>query len=211
MKIRLLLVDDHALFREGLARLLETQSDFQVIGTAGTVSLALEMLGPSRPDVVLLDVDLGPQRAMEFLQQARSAGFPGRILIVTAGIDDREAVRLIEGGVSGILHKHHDPEVLCHAIRQVASGEVYLEQQYLKTMFLSVDSAKSDARPRLSERDVGLLRLIFQGLSNKEIGERLSLSESAVKAGLRLLFEKLAVQTRSQLVRVALEQYRDQL
>src|SRR5512139_3305276 len=62
-KLRLLLVDDHALFREGLARLLETQSDFQVIGTTGTVSLALEMLGPSRPDVVLLDVDLGPQRA----------------------------------------------------------------------------------------------------------------------------------------------------
>jgi two-component system nitrate/nitrite response regulator NarL len=148
---------------------------------------------------------------MEFLQQARLAGFSGRILIVTAGIDDREAVRLIEGGVSGILHKHHDPEVLCHAIRQVASGEVYLEQQYLKTMFLAVDSARSDARPRLSERDVGLLRLIFQGLSNKEIGERMSLSESAVKAGLRLLFEKLAVQTRSQLVRVALEQYRDQL
>jgi two-component system nitrate/nitrite response regulator NarL len=169
------------------------------------------MLRPSPPDVVLLDVDLGPQRALEFLHQAKLAGFSGRILIVTAGIDDREAMRLIEGGVAGILHKHHGPEVLCQAIRQVASGEVYLEKRYLKTMFLSVDSAKTDPRPRLSDRDVGLLRLIFQGLSNKEIGERLSLSESTVKASLRLLFDKLAVQTRSQLVRVALEQFRDQL
>jgi two-component system nitrate/nitrite response regulator NarL len=93
----------------------------------------------------------------------------------------------------------------------VARGENYLEARYLKPIFQKLDTSAQAGSPQLSDREVLMIRLIFEGLSNKEIGERLSLSESAVKAALRVLFDKLGVRTRSQLVKVALEQYRDQL
>jgi two-component system nitrate/nitrite response regulator NarL len=93
----------------------------------------------------------------------------------------------------------------------VAAGEVCLEQEYLTALFRSVDRTKEPNRARLTDRDKKVLRCIFQGLTNKEIGSRIEISEGAVKFSLRQLCEKLGVRTRSQLVKVALEQYRDQL
>lgn len=209
-RVRLLLVDDHALFREGLARVLDAQPGFEVVARAATVAAALACLETATPDVVLLDVDLGGERALDFLRGVKPAASP-KVLVVTAGVSDREAVQLVQEGVSGILHKHNQPETLCQAIRQVAAGEVYLEPRYLKPLFQTIDSSQSGTRPALTDREVRLLRHIFEGMANKEIAECLSLSESAVKAALRTLFQKVGVRTRSQLVKVALEQYRDQL
>jgi two-component system nitrate/nitrite response regulator NarL len=208
--LRLFLLDDHALFREGLARLLECQAGFLVAGKAESVSSALTQLGETRPDVVLLDVDLGTDRAIDFVRRAREQGFEGRILVVTAGVSDTEAIHLVQAGVAGILHKHHPPDVLCDVIRRVASGEVHLEARYLRPLFSTLDEA-ADSRPRLTPRERSLMQLLLRGLANKEIGVELNLSESAVKAALRVLFDKVGVRTRSQLVRVAIEQYRDQL
>lgn len=209
--ITLLLVDDHALFREGLARVLDAQPDLEVIAKTDSARAALEALESLNPCVILLDVDLGPERALDFVRLARQNGYAGGVLVVTAGVGDQEAIQLVQAGVAGIFHKHNSPESLCDVIRQVAGGEVYLEQRYLKPLFQTVDPAHASAQPRLTEREITLLRLIFQGMANKEIAETLSLSESAVKATLRVLFDKLGVRTRSQLVRVAIEQYRDQL
>ena len=161
--------------------------------------------------MVLLDVDLGAERALDFVVGARKGGFDGQILIVTAGVSDQEAVQLIQAGVAGILHKHNSTGVLCDTIRQVARGEVCLEKAYLASLFRSVDRTRAAERPKLSERDRMVLRFIFQGLTNREIAERLEISEGAVKSALRQIFQKLAVRTRAQLVKVALEQYRDQL
>ena len=208
--VRLFLLDDHALFREGLARLLEGQPDFEVTGSADSIQASLPLLAGARPDVVLLDVDLGSDRAIEFVRRSRSAGYEGRILVVTAGVSDTEAIHLVQAGVAGILHKHNPPAVLCEAIRRVAAGEVHLEQRYLRPLFHSMD-AQTDTRPRLSPRELILMRQLLRGLANKEIAGELDISESAVKAALRVLFEKVGVRTRSQCVRVALEQYKDQL
>lgn len=209
-KIRLFLVDDHALFREGLIRLLEAESDFQVVGRAGSVAEAAGAIPAVQPDVVLLDVDLGGERGVELLQNPGLAGKLPRILVVTAGASDREALMLVQSGVAGIIHKQKPPAELCQAIRQVARGEVYLEARYLRPLFQSVEGGQPD-RVTLSEREVKIMRLIFQGMANKEIGDKLSVAESTVKAALRVMFDKLGVRTRSQLVKVALEQYRDQL
>jgi two-component system nitrate/nitrite response regulator NarL len=130
---------------------------------------------------------------------------------VTAGVSGQEAVQLVQAGVAGILHKQHSTEKLSDAIRQVAAGEVCLEQDYLTSLFRSVDRTKPQTQPKLTERDKTVLRFIFQGLTNKDISARLEISEGAVKASLRQLFDKLGVRTRAQLVKVALEQYRDQL
>jgi two-component system nitrate/nitrite response regulator NarL len=209
--INLLLVDDHAMFRQGLARVLEKEPGFKIVGQYASGSEALAVLRESEAAVVLLDVDLGSERALDFILQARKQGFEGRILVVTAGVSDQEALQLVQAGVAGIMHKHHSTDLLASAIRQVSGGEVYLEKDYMASLFRSVDRTKSQDRPRLTERDKIVLRYIFQGLTNKDIGLRLQISESAVKSSLRILFDKLAVRTRAQLVKIALEQYRDQL
>jgi two-component system, NarL family, nitrate/nitrite response regulator NarL len=209
--IHLLLVDDHAMFRQGLARILEKESDFKVVGQFTTSAEALDALRESLATMVLLDVDLGRERALDFIHEARKRKFEGQILVVTAGISTQEAVQLVQSGVAGILHKHHSTEMLCSTIREVASGEIYLEKEYLAALYRSADRTKTQDQPRLTERDRVVLRLIFQGLSNREIGEQIGISESSVKSSLRQLFGKLGVRTRAQLVKIALEQYRDQL
>jgi two-component system, NarL family, nitrate/nitrite response regulator NarL len=209
--IGLFLLDDHAMFREGLARVLEKEPDLKVVGQCATTAQALTLLPSSGATVVLLDVDLGPERALDFVIQAKRKGFTGQILVLTAGVSGPEAVQLVQAGVAGILHKHHSTAILCKTIRHVASGEVWLEKDYLGSLFQSVDRTRGQERPRLTERDKIVLRFIFQGLTNKEIAAQLEISEGAVKASLRQLFEKLNVRTRAQLVKVALEQFRDQL
>jgi len=209
--IRVIIIDDHAMFREGLARSLEREPDIRVVGQFATSAEALAGLSAENPQVVLLDVDLGTDRALDFVSGAAKAGFSGRILVVTAGASDQQAIQLIQAGVAGILHKHHSTGDLCATIRQVAQGEVCLERNYLGPLFRSVDRSRPATGPRLTERDRTVLRFILQGLSNREIGTRLEISEGAVKASLRQLFHKLEVRTRAQLVKIALEQYRDQL
>ena len=209
--IPLLLVDDHQMFREGLARVMEKEADLKIVGQCASATEALALLPKTGASVVLLDVDLGAERALDFIGAARRRGFEGKVLIVTAGISDQEAVQLVQAGVAGILHKHHSTSALFEAIRKVAAGQVCLENAYLGPLFRSVDRTRTPNRTQLTERDKTILRLIFQGLTNREISERLEISEGAVKASLRQVCGKLKVRTRAQLVKVALEQYRDQL
>jgi two-component system nitrate/nitrite response regulator NarL len=209
--IRLLLVDDHALFREGLASVLEKEPDFRVVGKCASAKEALQLLPALQPTMILLDFDLGPERTVDFVSQTRDIGFAGRIVVVTAGVSEPQAVQLIRAGVAGILHKHNTPEALSKTIRQVAEGDVCLEKDYWKFVFQTLDQSRGRGDPKLSDKDKVMLRCIFQGLTNKEIGARLNLSEGAVKASLRQLFHRLGVGTRAQLVKVALEEYRDQL
>jgi two-component system nitrate/nitrite response regulator NarL len=160
--------------------------------------------------MVLLDVDLGAERPLDFVTRARRQGFRGKILVVTAGITARESLQLVQSGVAGILHKHHTVEELCETIRRVAAGEVYLEKEYLGTLFHTVNKTQPSSS-KLTDRDRTVLRFVFRGLTNREIGDNLKISESGAKSALRQLFDKLGVRTRSQLVKVALEQYGDEL
>ena len=209
--IKLLLVDDHQMFRDGLARVLEQESGFKVVGEFGSSTDALSALSDSGATMVLLDVDLGGERALNFAVECRKRGFHGQVLVVTAGISGEEAVQLVQAGVAGILHKQHSADELCDTVRRVAAGEVYLEQRYFPSLYRSVDRTNPRTRLLLTERDKAVLRLVLQGLSNRSIGEHLKISESGVKSSLRQLFDKSGVRTRAQLVRIALEKYRDQL
>ncbi len=209
--LNVLLVDDHAMFREGLARVLEKEPGIQVVGQCASSGEALASLAQQEIGLVLLDVDLGAERALGFVLAAKRKAYAGQILVVTAGVSGPEAVQLVQAGVTGIVHKHHSTRELCDAIRKVAGGEAHMEPEYLTALFRSVDRTRELGRPRLTDRDKTVLRFIFQGLTNKEIGSHLDISEGAVKASLRLLFDKLKVRTRAQLVKVALDQYRDQL
>ena len=210
--IRLLLVDDHALFREALAEKLAKEPDMAVMGTCGSATEALRLLrADSQPTMILLDFDLGPERVIDFLQKARDNGFSGYVLVVTAGVSGREAIQLIQAGVHGILHKHNTPQTLCDAIRSIARGELFLEKVYLRPVFRNINPVRGGSEPHLTERDKAILRFLFEGLANKEIASHLEVSEGAVKSSISQLFQKLGVRTRAQLVKVALEQYSDQL
>jgi len=209
--IRLLLVDDHAMFRQGIVRLFEKEPQFTIAGQYATAAEALEKLSEGRANMILLDVDLGSERAVDFVLEVRKRGFKGKILVLTAGASPEEAVQLVRAGVAGILHKYHSSEELSKTIRRVAAGQVCLENDYMPSLFRSVDTMRPVVQPVLNDRDRAVLRLVCQGFTNRQIGAQLQISESASKSSLRHLFEKLGVRTRSQLVRVALEQYRDEL
>ena len=211
-KIRLLLVDDHALFREGLARLLSSEPDFDLAVPCSSADEALRVLESTQVDVILLDYDLGNETAGRFLALTTQRGFAGRVLVVTAGLGDSEVMGLLRLGVTGIFLKHNPPSLLAKAIRKVMEGEVWFDQRYLRVLLQESRTAEQEGRGRrLSERETEVLRYVFQGLANKEIAVKLKVSESSVKATLQQLFFKTGVRTRSQLVRVALEQYKEYL
>jgi len=213
-KVHILIVDDHALFRESVARLLNAEPDFDVVADCSTTLDALRIVSSTQVDLVLLDYDLGRQTGSDFLQEAKVISFEGKVLIVTAGLSDAEGAELMRQGGAGIFMKHSSAATLSQAIRQVISGGVWFEQQYLRRIFDAPLAEKHDQRAskqQLSDRERRVLRYILEGLTNKQIADRLDISESSVKATLQQLFDKAGVRTRSQLVRVALEQYRDQL
>jgi two-component system nitrate/nitrite response regulator NarL len=209
--IRLLLLDDHTLFRESLSRLLDAEIDFEMVADCSSVEQAVEILRTNPVDLVLLDYDLGPQHAPDFLDRARALGVLPRVLMVTAGISPSESVQVLNEGASGLFLKHSSPALLAEAIRKVHGGETWVDQRCLRDI-VHVASQPEGRPPSkdFTERERAVLRGVFEGLSNKEIGTRLEISESSVKAALQQLFHKTGVRTRSQLVRIALEQFSGQ-
>lgn len=206
--IRIYLLDDHRLFREGLRRLLDADPRFIIAGQSGDSAQALEDLQTTAVDVLVLDYDLGKENALAMLEPLRTMNFRGKTLVVTAGLPDKDALALIKGGISSIFHKQESPEDLQRAIVEVAQGRVLIDQQYLQAV---VAAAQPQESAKFTDRERITMRYLLQGLANKEIAGNLNISESAVKATLQQLFSKTGVRTRSQLVLLAIEKYRDQL
>lgn len=208
-KTQLLLLDDHTLFRVMLSRLLDTGPDFAVVAQCSSTGEALEALARYRVELVLLDYDLGNRETgFQFIRSARDTGYTGRIFIVTAGMTDADYVRALGHGVCGIFLKHSSPELLTEAINKVMAGETWIDQRCIYALVQAVEGEKGQARRNeLTERERQVLKGVFMGLSNKEIGSQLNISEASVKSALQQLFIKAGVRTRSQLVRVALEEY----
>jgi DNA-binding NarL/FixJ family response regulator len=201
---RILLIDDHPLFREGIARLLGGEVGFEVTGQCTTVEEGLDVLRAFPVDLVLLDINLGSQQGGAFPQQARTAGYKGKILVVTAGVSKMEAERLLQRGCSGIVLKQERPELLIEKIRVVMSGGPAVAEQATGGDLLD---ANRQAAVRFTPRERQILRSVFAGQTNKEIALNAGISEPLVKAVMQQLFEKTGVRTRAQLVRVAIERY----
>ncbi len=210
--IRLLLLDDHALFRESVARLLQAEPGFEVVANCSSGTEALRIIKSREIDIVLLDLDLGEERGADFLESLRAEHFKGKVLLVTAGVNEHDVPTFIRKGVSGVFMKHGYPADLIQGIHEAMEGKALFSQDLLRK---ALESAKElsplQATVRFTERERRVLSSVFEGLANKQIGDRLQISESAVKACLQQLFAKTGVRTRSQLVRIALERYRDQI
>jgi len=210
--LHILLLDDHALFRESVSRLLSVEPGFDVVAHCGTIEEALQVLRRTSIDLVLLDFDLGGRDGKEFLCSAREQGFNGKVLLVTAGVDAESVSELIRSGISGVFHKHDSAALLAQGIRDVMAGKVWLDQEQLQTALRTESTTPQPTGTiRFTERERQVLSFVFEGLANKEIATRIGVSEGSVKSTLQQLFSKTGVRTRSQLVRIVLEHYREQI
>jgi len=208
-RIRILLIDDHSLFRESLARLLEREAGLEVVAHCATVAEAWQTLATAPVDVVLLDYDLGNEVGTDLLERLDAAGNRAKVMMVTAGMRPSATLRALNTGVSGVVLKHSDPRQLIEAIRAVAAGQTWWDTEFLRSI---ITGSVEALRPRedagsLTERQRQILRCILDGLANKEIATRLKTSETSIKATIQELFSKAGVRTRSQLVRIAIERY----
>ncbi|HUB50652.1 MAG TPA: response regulator transcription factor [Terracidiphilus sp.] len=209
MNIRILIVDDHSLFRESLGRMLQAEPGLSVVGECSSLGEALAALSTIEADVILLDYDLGNELGTLLLAELKKRQVHTSVLIVTAGMPSDEAFRGLDEGVKGILLKHSSLDQLINAIRTVAAGERWLGDEAVRALLSSrygVPTGSETARP-LTARQSEVMRGILDGLTNKEIAFNLKSSETSVKAVIQELFQKAGVRTRSQLVRIAIEKH----
>jgi len=208
-EIRIVIVDDHSLFRESLGRLLGTAPQIRLAGHYASASEALTALSREDIDIVLLDYDLGEESGLNLLRALQPRKSDTRVLMVTAGLSDEATLQVMEAGAAGILLKHSSLDQLMAAIQQVANGEIWLDGAAMQSL-LTGKRTRTELQERtqpLTTRQSEVLRGILDGLANKEIAWKLNVSESSVKAVIQELFNKAGVRTRSQLVRIAIEKH----
>ena len=200
--VKVLIVEDHPIVREGVTAVLERERDIDVVGAAGTVNEGLRLAAKLHPDVILLDLKLPD--AATFDGVASFAGERRSIVVFTAYDGDDDVFRAIRAGARGYLLKGSPAAEIAQAIRQVHAGESYLSPR------IAAKLVKGVTRPGgrtglLSARERGVLRLVAAGLSNRQIAETLSISERTVKFHVTALFNKLGAENRAQAVALAAE------
>jgi DNA-binding NarL/FixJ family response regulator len=207
-QLRVLIVDDHTLFRESLSRLLEADTECKIVGACASVEEALRIVSREQIDLVLLDYDLGEKPGTQFLEERKACGFSGPVLMVTGGMAETVMLRALDNGASGVFLKSSPLAELTQAISRVMNGETWIDSGMTKVLLAEASRRSGDAmQESLSARERSVLRYVFEGLSNKEIGHRMGISEGSVKAALQQLFARTGVRTRSQLVRIAIEKH----
>jgi len=200
-RIRILIVDDHPVVRAGLAGLLSSQPDFEVVGEAGNGQEALSMLERLNPDVVLMDLRMPGMDGVSTIRRMRSQS-KSQVLVLTTFDTDAEIVQAVEAGATGYLLKDVPREELFRAVRLTAKGEAVLSPPVAARL---LGRMRSPSEEHLSNRELEVLGLVAKGFSNKEIAKRLHISEATVKTHLLHTFGKLGVDDRTAAVTAALE------
>jgi DNA-binding NarL/FixJ family response regulator len=202
--IRVLIVDDHPVVRAGLVALVDAAEDLEVVGTASTGLEAVGAAAALGPDVVLMDLRMPDLDGDEATARIISANPSARVLILTTYESDDAILSAIEAGASGYLLKAAPEAELLAGVRAVAAGEVALAPG-VAALLVKRAAAPTGAAPALSVRELEVLRLVAQGLSNRQIGEKLFLGEATVKTHLLHAFAKLEVSDRTRAVTRAME------
>ena len=206
--IRVVLVDDQALFRAGVRMLVSSQPDMDVVGEAGDGREALEVIGRTRPDVVLMDIRMPVMDGLTATAEVLAQPDPPRVVMLTTFDLDEAAARAIQQGASGFLLKDADPEFLLAAIRTVDSGSSVIAASATRELFAHF-TAETKPVPAeysdLTDREREIFALAARGLSNSEIAAREFLSEATVKTHISRILTKLRLRDRVQLVVFAFE------
>ena len=197
--IRVLVVDDHRIVRDGLALIIQREADIEVVGSAATGEEALEAFTRDRPDIVLMDLQLPGMSGVEAIRAIRKSDPNARVVVLTMYDGDEDIHRALEVGAATYLLKDSLADDLIRVVREVHAGE--------RPMRPDVKARLADraARPTLTQREVHVLQLVLEGKRNKEIGARLSISDETVEVHLKNIFAKLNVHDRTAAVYVALQ------
>ena len=214
--IRIVVIDDHVIVRAGLRMLIDNHEGMIVVGEAGTRIDALAITAQEQPDIILLDLDIGGESGLDFLRELLGSATQARVLVLT-GVRDPEAHRrAVHLGAMGLVFKDKAAEVLIKAIEKVHAGEVWLDRS-LTASVLSEKSQADQSRMTdpedakigsLTTREREIVGLVCEGLKNKQIGDRLFISEATVRNHLTSILSKLGVSDRFEL---ALYSYRQHL
>jgi DNA-binding NarL/FixJ family response regulator len=210
-KIRILLVDDHAIVRLGLMTLLNDQPDMEVVGEAGTAGEAVKAVEKFHPDVVLMDIRLPGEGGIEATRQVTERFPSSKVVILTSFADDELVVRAIRAGAVGYILKQVETDELLRAIQAAARGEAVLDPSTTARLLSRVREverqAEEDAFRLLSDREMDVLVPLARGRTNAEIGQLLNLSEKTVGNYIGSMFEKLHLNNRIELAAYAYEHH----
>ena len=210
-RIRVLVVDDQELFRRGLTMLLSVEDDIEVVGEASDGSAAAPMAASTAPDVILMDVRMPKLTGIEACIAMKDAAPHARIIMLTASDEEADLYEAVKNGASGYLLKDSSIDEVAQAVRVVADGQSLISPSMaIKLLDEFKQMSRSDRNtvptPRLTERELEVLRLVAKGLNNREIAKQLFISENTVKNHVRNILEKLQLHSRMEAVMYAVRE-----
>lgn len=207
-RIRLFLLEDHVIFRQGLAEILSQEEDFEIVGGAGTVEEAVTLLPKANPDILLLDLRLPGTDGLELLPKMKELSPRTRTIVLTGSEHEKDVEESMRLGAHGYVLKHSPTALILKSIRRVADGEIWLGTRHLEIVLRAfqdhVRHSKEHAA-QLSPREKQIIQLVISGCKNKDIAGQLFISEKTVKNHLSNIFDKLGVSDRLELALYAFE------
>jgi len=201
---RLLLVEDHASFRQTLALVFDAEPDFEVVAQAGTVAEARKVMGDREADLAVVDLSLPDGEGIELIEDLREANPLFAALVLTASLDRAEHARAVEAGAAGVLHKSADVDEILDSTRRLGAGETLLSPEELVELLRIAGQSREEEREarasieQLTRREREVLMALSEGLSNKQIAERLHMSVDTERTHMMNILNKLGVHSRLQ-------------
>jgi DNA-binding NarL/FixJ family response regulator len=202
-RIRLVLADDHPIVLDGLEQLFSMETDLEVVARATSADGAVRALEEFRPDVLVLDLAMPGHDGIWVMEQAAARKLPGRIVLLTAHVDERKLLDAVRLNVAGVVLKEMAPRLLVECVRKVHAGEKWLERHSVARAMDRMAKRENELQRLarlLTPRELEIVRLAAEGLRNKEIADRLTITEGTVKIHLHNIYEKLGVTGRPQLI-----------
>ncbi|HKW98543.1 MAG TPA: response regulator transcription factor [Bryobacteraceae bacterium] len=211
--IKIAVADDHPMFRDGLKQLLSLEKDFAVVADTGDGAQVLKLVEESKPDILLLDLHMPGVHGLEILKKMQEAASPTKVIVLTASEDKNEFVQAMKLGTAGIVLKQSPTELLLKSIRKVYAGEIWLDSHTTAAVMRrfsagedvpGFENGRGRERSPLSQREREIVALVTQGYKNKEMAEKMFISEQTVKNHLHNIFDKLGVSDRLELALYAI-------